>query len=588
VGKNNLNRTVLAVGILFLFIASTVTPAVISYDEPKEDDDYLENLAFVCYDEYGSNSNYEYYKEHLLNNYSNTELDVVEAVEPVVSSTVAMSSGPMDSAWPMFGHDTRNTGRSSFSTENITGIEKWRYDIDYSVWFSSPVIDEDGVIYIGNDNLHAINPDGTLKWMYDHSFNIESTPVLDDNDIIYAATGNAMNNILYAIYTSNGTLKWSYTIVGDCKSSPTVDTDGTIYVSAGDDLVAIYSNGTRKWRFHTGGTVYSSPAIDEESIYFGSHDFNVYGLWKDTGTVKWTFETDAWVHGAPSIGVDGTIYIGSDDGFLYALYPNNGTLKWKTDVGPMWAAPAIDDEGSLYFGVCDEKFIAVYPNGEIKWVFDLGDYNGVWASSAAISADGTIYFGNSIRINYPNGGEIIALDLDGNLKWRKTIATSLIYSSPAIGPDGTVYIPSTSFNPYTSEGYLHAFGPVDSNEPPSTPTIDGPLEGQVGEVYTYYVSSNDPDNNPVGFYVDWGDGTNEWTMDYEQGLEIPINHEWEEQDTYTIAVKARDSVGEESDWAYLEVKMPVDQQYPFPLLQRFSERFPNMFPILRHLLEAQY
>ncbi len=66
-------RKTLAVGIILLFIASTVTPAVISYDEPEEDDDYLENLAFVCYDEYDSNAKYEYYKEHLLNDYSKND-----------------------------------------------------------------------------------------------------------------------------------------------------------------------------------------------------------------------------------------------------------------------------------------------------------------------------------------------------------------------------------------------------------------------------------------------------------------------------------------------------------------------------------
>ena len=65
-------------------------------------------------------------------------------------------------------------------------------------------------------------------------------------------------------------------------------------------------------------------------------------------------------------------------------------------------------------------------NGSKKWEFSLGINDAIWGSSAAISSDGTIYFGNCI--DYPGlvGGEIIALDLDGNLKWRKQISTKYI------------------------------------------------------------------------------------------------------------------------------------------------------------------
>ena len=76
-------------------------------------------------------------------------------------------------------------------------------------------------------------------------------------------------------------------------------------------------------------------------------------------------------------------------------------------------------------------------------------------------------------------------------------------------------------------------------------------------------------------------------IDYGQGIEIMIEHIWEEQGTYTIACKARDSVGSESDWAYLEVTMPVNQQtysYGFTLIQKILDRFPNAFPILRQIL----
>ena len=42
-----------------------------------------------------------------------------------------------------------------------------------------------------------------------------------------------------------------------------------------------------------------------------------------------------------------------------------------------------------------------------------------------------------------------------------------------------------------------------------------------------------------------------------------------------------------NDWGYLDVTMPKNKafDYNFNLLERLFERFPNAFPMLRHLLE---
>ncbi len=113
------------VGIVLLFIITSVAPMVIGYTSDgyvsSENEELLDNLAFMCYDERGSNTKYEYYKEHVLNDYSDDNLDIDVSVEPVESSTVAMPIGPMDSAWSMFGHDVRHTGQSPYSTVDNPG-----------------------------------------------------------------------------------------------------------------------------------------------------------------------------------------------------------------------------------------------------------------------------------------------------------------------------------------------------------------------------------------------------------------------------------------------------------------------------------
>ena len=109
------------------------------------------------------------------------------------------------------------------------------------------------------------------------------------------------------------------------------------------------------------------------------------------------------------------------------------------------------------------------------------------------------------------------------------------------------------------------------------------LEMEEWEKYWYSIIAVEPDNNPVSYYVDWGDDTITETMDFASGELGWASHTYNTRDEYTIKAKARDTLGEESDWATLEVSMPKNKIInPF---ERFLENHPNMFPILRHLLE---
>ena len=97
----------LAVGVVFLFIVTSVTPMVIGYtsdDVSSESDELLENLAFMCYDEHGSNERYDYYKEHLLNDYSNNDLEIDKEVEPVESTTVISALSEATITWSPHSH----------------------------------------------------------------------------------------------------------------------------------------------------------------------------------------------------------------------------------------------------------------------------------------------------------------------------------------------------------------------------------------------------------------------------------------------------------------------------------------------------
>jgi hypothetical protein len=85
------------------------------------------------------------------------------------------------------------------------------------------------------------------------------------------------------------------------------------------------------------------------------------------------------------------------------------------------------------------------------------------------------------------------------------------------------------------------------------------------------------------YHVEWGDGGIDEGF-VASGGAFTLSHIWSEKGDYTVKAKLIDIHGAESDWATLEVVMPVNQQMINPLLQMILERFPNAFPILRYLL----
>jgi len=664
------------VGIVFLFIISSITPMVIGFStETKDIDNELEaelsNLRYMCTTPDGFNeAEYESYKEELLNSYSKDDTTVVEPVQAVVNDyyPTAVSFGPMDSPWPMKCHDTRHTGLSPYSTVDNPYDEIWKFKTEG--WMNSGIVlDDDGVLYFGSYDfyLYAVYPNGTLKWRYGRTgMWITSSPAIAEDGTVYIGSWDSK---LYAV-NPDGTEKWSIGMGGNVEASPAIAEDGTIYVGAmgpGDygRINAVNPNGTIKWYYNTGYWITSAPAIaDDGTIYIGSGDEYFYAM-NPNGTLRWRFKTGDIIRGHPSIGNDGTVYFSSYDDYLYALFPNNGTMKWKTDTDTGdTGGLAIAYDRTIYSGTSD--LYAINPNGSIKWIFDFGSNKYAGKSSPAISADGIIYI--SLIIGSDDGAEILAVNPDGTERWRKWLADHEGQSSPTIGSDGTVYVGSSTMASGNPHGNVHAFGrgelaadahgpyigiisePVqftgsasggylpysfhwdfgdeetseeqnptheysnagnytvtltvtddndtvsvdiswalirESNDPPNTPTITGPAEGQYGEPYDYTFTTVDIDGDNVWYYVEWGDGdTEEWIGPYSSSEEVVRSHTWDEQGEFTLMAKAKDIFDAESDWGTLEVTMPINQHsYSFPLLQRLLERFPNAFPILRHLLE---
>lgn len=95
-----------------------------------------------------------------------------------------------------------------------------------------------GSHYIGN--LYALNPDGTLKWMFTipHPGIGDSSPAIGSDGTIYIGTDLVHKNrptasSLCAI-SPDGRLKWKFDTEGYGELSPAIGADGTVYIGSGD------------------------------------------------------------------------------------------------------------------------------------------------------------------------------------------------------------------------------------------------------------------------------------------------------------------------------------------------------------------
>jgi len=452
-------------------------------------------------------------------------------------SEILNDSGLMNSSWPMHCHDVRHTGRCPYSTKDSPGVVKWFFKEKYG-FDGSPAIGENGTIYCGQGNtLYAFNPNGTVKWSLKGGFyDIQSTPAIDANGTIYLST---RSNYFFAI-NPNGTIKWTYYLGNEAWGSPAIGDDGTIYVyGQSKRLYALNQNGTLKWGYtvDAGYIAYSSPAIScDGTIYIGSMgpgDEGYVDAVYPNGTLKWRYSVGTWVHGSASVADDGTVYVATDID-LIALFPNNGSLKWTSALHDCtWTTPIIGPDGTIYIGNSRGNFYAVNPDGTIKWKFPISA--GFWfGASAALSSDGTVYFGTTSFMGGSPGFYAVNAST-GEEKWNYTEG-GWYESSPAIGKDGTVY---TTTN-FMDIGYLLAFGrgpmSVEANGPYTT--LFNKSVQLIGTIY-----GGIP---PYTCHWDFGDGNT--------SEERKPRHTYTQLGNYTVTFTVTDSEGNySSDTSYVIV-----------------------------------
>lgn len=278
-----------------------------------------------------------------------------------------------------------------------------------------------------------------------------SSPVIADNgDSTYTIYIGGGSGRLCAL-NMDGTLKWvSYLNIS--RSTPAVGADGTIYVggvalvgtSYAYALVAVSPlNGSIVWAYRVGNEITSSPAIANGVVYVGSKDGYLYAIDELSGALMWRYYTGGQIHMcSPVVGSDGTVYIGGGSGRLQAVDGTTGLRKWSFQTGSqIMSSPALSPDGSrIYAGSCDGYLYAINTaDGSKVWQVPVPLIAASTSPSPAVAPDGTIYIGSNGGTGGATSGTVHAISPEGTPIWEYQ-TTYDVRSSPAISADGTVYI----------------------------------------------------------------------------------------------------------------------------------------------------
>ena len=179
--------------------------------------------------------------------------------------------------------------------------------------------------------------------------------------------------------------------------------------------------------------------------------------------------------------------------------------------------------------------LKVYGNGDLKLyqpllnvnAYDLNN-NQVWPT---FYIDGNSHGTGSLKL-YSGSHSITVSDIAGYTFRYFTYNGQTYYSRPA-----TLSITSDSTITARYER---------NQEPPSTPSLNGPSPAPptyVGQSYSFWASSTDPNGDQIRYTFNWGDSTSTTTGWYSSGATAYASHTWTSTGQFSVTVTAEDSTG---------------------------------------------
>ena len=310
----------------------------------------------------------------------------------------------------------------------FAGTVKWSFDTRGLV-LGSPALDTQGRVFVGSmaGTLYALHSsDGSFLWFFDAEGGLYSSPALDeDTGRLYIG---GVDGYLYALRASTGELLWKFRTSGAIYSSPTTapatdrspgvvfvgSTDWKLYAVRAEDGLLAWNQTLRK-RNTTNSDGSARAGTSSARAADGTSTNATFASETDSNASRGEPATSPYTSAVererldaarvleaqsvcpPNVGQG----VGEDRSLRFGA---NVVFKCDPDdsgsVGivssPVYASDG--SAGAIYVGSGDAAFYAVAAEtGEVLWKIDV---DGAVATSAAIDAQGRLYFATDTGVVY--------------------------------------------------------------------------------------------------------------------------------------------------------------------------------------------
>lgn len=348
-----------------------------------------------------------------------------------------------DSPWPMNHHDPQNTGRSNYlapvSGQVIKKIPASNMECGLSLGSDTTVL----LATSGSHNLCKLTYNGDTLWKYDlGGNNIYTTPLVANDGTIYIARSSVM------AIDKNGTLKWSFQPdnEGALGLSLSIDKAGNIYAYDWSDYLYIIDKAGKlitktllpDFQQTQDNLLVFSP--DGKTIYYRSKNSSITAFSLVTNDALWHFGVTP-LGVSPIVDCNGNVYILQGDAHhnpaSFICISSSGQKIWNFDFQNTFFTydtdPTIDKNGNTFFGI--DTLYSLNWSGQLRWKKDLGGY--MIYSPIVSDRDGKV-----IVALAKNDNKIVCFDTNGNLLWEITDAAERSPGySPALSQNGFLFYP---------------------------------------------------------------------------------------------------------------------------------------------------
>ncbi len=139
-----------------------------------------------------------------------------------------------DSLWPQFLGNGARTGQSTVAYSGSFTL-LWTYEPPSGVIKGAPVIGSDGTLFVPtSDGIAALDTKGNAKWKFNTEANVESSPAVTKDNIIYVT---CTNQRVYALDGNTGEEIWNYIADAELFTPPTIGIDNIVYVTPQDQYL---------------------------------------------------------------------------------------------------------------------------------------------------------------------------------------------------------------------------------------------------------------------------------------------------------------------------------------------------------------